>query len=261
MANTAATRQNDGSNPSTERPSDCGPVLEAMTHRCTRFGHREFLLRWNDRRTLLADVRSLAESLEAAVAKGARFEPGAIVRVGWVPLRVVETKSRTLTLVEPDFRGTPLRYVPSVDAAIAHLRAQEELAERVGMSGRLSLPSLDHTVQVCPHATASGAVLDRREPGLAASGWTVGCGLDAENDDRHELTTMTLYELVCRFPHLVDVLGLPPATTVACTNVGDAIVFHDGEEIGVRHGASIAARLSRITRSDEPRLARCSSIR
>lgn len=252
MANTAAI---------VERPSDGGPVLEAMTHRCSRFGHREFLLRWNDRRTLLADVRSLAESLEAAVAAGARFEPGAIVRVGWVPLRVVEMPSRTLTLVEPDFLGAPLRYVPSVDSAIAHLRAQEELAERVGMSGRLALPSLDHTARVCPHATAAGAVLDRRDALGGASGWVVGCGLDSDDDDRHELTTVTLYELVCRFPHLVDVLGLPPGTTVACTNAGDALVWHDGEEIGIRHGGSISARMSRITRTGEPRLARCSSIR
>ncbi len=253
MVNTAATQS--------ERASDPGPVLEAMTHRCGRFGHREFLLRWNDRRTLLADVRALAESLEGAVAAGKRFEPGALVRVGWVPLRVVEAPSRVLLLVEPDFQGSPLRYVPSVDAAIGHLRAQEELADLVGMRGRLALPSLDHTVRVCPAVTTAGAVLHRGEPSGCASGWLVGCGLESESDDRHELTTTTLYDLVCRYPHLVDVLGLPPGTTVACTNASDAIVWHDGEEIGVRHGGSISARLSRVTRNGEARLARCSTIR
>jgi len=252
MANTAATADRM----TTEYP----PILEAMTHRCSRFGHREFILRWDDRRTMLADVRALAETLELAVAHGARFEPGAIVRVGWVPLRAVESPSRSLILVEPDFLGTPLRYVPGVDSAIAHLRAQEELAERVGMSGRLLLqPSLDHTARVCPHATAAGAVLDRGDPSGDASGWLVGCGLDSEGDDRHLLATMTLYELVCRFPHLVDVLGLPPGTTVACTNVGDAIVWHDGEEVGIRSGQSISARLSRVTRNSD--LARCSAVR
>src|SRR5512134_1153999 len=139
MANTAATSGDEYVPSSIERPSECG-VLEAMTHRCGRFGHREFLLRWNDRRTSLADVRALAESLEAAVAEGTRFEPGALVRVGWVPLRIVEAPSRALTLVEPDFSSTPLRYVPRVDAAIGHLRAQQALADRVGMSGRLSPP-------------------------------------------------------------------------------------------------------------------------
>ncbi len=238
------------------------PMLEAMTHRCSRYGHREFLLRWDDRRTLLADVRALAESLEDAVARGARFEPGAVVRVGWVPLRVVEAPSRVLTLIQPDFLGAPLRYVPGVDAAVAHLRGQEELAERVGMSNRLALPSLDHTARLCPFATAIGTVLDRSEPGRSQSGWLIGCGLDADDEDRHELTTVTLYELVCRFPHLVDVLGLPPGSTVACTNVGDALVWHDGEELGVRGGRSISSRLSRITRENElPPLARCSTIR
>jgi hypothetical protein len=58
------------------------------------------------------------------------------------------------------------------------------------------------------------------------------------------------------------VLGLPPGSTVACTNVGDAIVWHDGLEVGVRGGASIDSRVSRITRPDsDPLLARCSSIR
>jgi hypothetical protein len=237
--------------------------LEALTHRCSRYGHREFLLCWDDRRTMLADVRALGEALETAIARGTRFAPGEVVRVGWVPLRVVEAASRALTLVEPDFLGTPLRYVPGVDSAIAHMRAQEELAERVGMSGLLALPSLDHTARLCPHATAAGAVLDRAEQRGGASGWIVGCGLDSEGDDRHELATLSLYELVCKFPHLVDVLGLPAGSTVALTNVGDVLVWRDGEELGVRSGASIGARLSRVTRnSGEPRaLARCSTIR
>jgi hypothetical protein len=259
MANTAATSERSSIESATE------PLLEAMTHRCSRYGHPEFLLRWDDRRTLLADVRSLAETLEAAVARGVRFQPGEVVRVGSVPLRVVEAPSRALTLVEPDFLGTPLRYVPGVDAALGHLRAQEELAERVGLSDRLVHASLDQTVRLCPYATAAGAVLDRSESIGAASGWMVGCGLDANDDDerdRHEATTVTLYELVCKFPHLVDVLGLPPGTTVACTSVGDAIVWHDGLEVGVRGGALIDARVSRITRSgSEDSLARCSSIR
>jgi hypothetical protein len=239
------------------------PVLSATTHRCSRFGHPEFILRWDDRRTLHADVRALGESLEAAVARGARFEPGATIAVGWVPLRVVEAPSRALLLVEPDFVQAPLRYVPGVDSAIGHLRSQEELADRVGMIGRLALPSIEQTARVCPHATAVGAVLDRVEAANDSSGWIVGCGLDSEGEDRHPLATITLYELICRFPHLVDVLALPPGSTVACTNVGDAIVWHNGEELGFRSGQSINTRLSRITDGMNlgAPLARCSGVR
>ncbi len=241
---------------STSSPSEpaISPHLEARTQSCRQYDHREFLLRWDERRTSHADVRRLGETLEQEVARGVRFEPGDVVHVGWVPLRVVEAPSRALSLVEPDFCGAPLRYVNSVDAALRHLRAQDELLERVGLAGFAARPSLAHAARVCPHLTSRGMVLDRSEPDADDSGWMVTC---ASTDEDHEVTLTGVYELVCRFPHLVDFLALPAGSTVACTDVGDAIVWLEGREVAVRDGLTFAARLSRVTAP----LARCGSIR
>ena len=232
------------------RPS---PHVVTTTCRCSEHSHREFELRWDSRRTAASDVENLATTLETSVAKGERFAPGDVVHVGWVPLRVVETPSGMLSLVEPDFCGAPLRYVGGVDAALGHLRAQDDFADRVGLGGLIVRPTLQDTVRVCGHLNSLGLVLDRVERADSnasvsprASGWIVACGDPAEDD--HRLQTVTIYELVCRFPHLVDFLALPAGITVACTDVGDAIVWQDGREVGVRTGVSIAARLSRVTR-------------
>lgn len=225
---------------------------EICTRRCHEHGHREFALRFDSRRTASADVEALAQSLEHAVANGSRFAPGDVVHVGWVPLRVVAAPSKMLSLVEPDFCGAPLRYVSGVDASLGHLRAQDDFANRVGLGEGITRPALTDHVRVCSHLTSRGLVLDR-----GPRGWIVACGEPAEND--HALNDATLYDLVCRFPHLVDFLALPVGTTVACTDVGDAIVWQDGREVGVRTGMSIAARMSRITRTAP--LARCGSIR
>lgn len=241
---------------STVTPSEptISPHLEATTHRCSQHNHREFLLRWDGRRTSLADVRRLAETLEQDVARGVRFLPGDVVQIGWVPLRVIELPSRLLSLVEPDFCGAPLRYVQGVDGALHHLRAQDELVERVGLGGLAARPSLTQTARVCEHASSRGLVLDRSEPDHADSGWLVTCAAD---DEEHAVATTTLYDLVCRFPHLVDFLALPVGATVACTDVGDAIVWIEGREVGAREGLTFAARRSRTTAP----LARCGSIR
>lgn len=241
-----------------ERPT---PHLVTTTHRCGEHGHREFVLRWDSRRTAAADVNNLVQTLETAVANGKRFSPGDVVHVGWVPLRVIEAPSTMLSLVEPDFCGAPLRYVGGVDAALGHLRAQDDFADRVGLLN--ARPNLQDTIRVCGHLTSEGLVLDRSErlhesnTSGPSSGWLVACGEPAEDD--HRLQTVTVYELVCRFPHLVDFLALPPGTTVACTDVGDAIVWQDGREVGGRNGVSIAARLSRVTLPAP--VARCGTTR
>lgn len=217
------------------------PMLEATTHRCHGRGHREFVLRFDEERTVAADVRRLAESLEEAVAAGTRFLPGDVVHVGWIALRVVETPTHLLSLVEPDFCGLPLRYVPSVDAAVGHLRAQDDLLHRLGLEGCGQRPSVHDTVKVCAHLTSRGLVLDRSQPTAGASGWIAACGED------DELRTVSLYELASRFPQLIDFLALPAGSTVACTDLGEAIVWLEGQEVGVRNGVSFAARLSRVT--------------
>jgi hypothetical protein len=238
-----------------EQSSAPSPHLVTTTERCSEHGHREFVLRWDSRRTHRADVDNLARTLEVSVANGARFAPGDVVHVGWVPLRVIEAPSRMLSLVEPDFCGSPLRYIGGVDAALGHLRAQDDFADRVGLI--TARPSLQDTVRVCGHLTSEGLVLDRGDSAPGSSGWIIACGDPVEDD--HKLQTVTLYELACRFPHLVDFLALPPGTTVACTDVGDAIVWQDGREVGVRTGVSIAARLSRVTRPAP--VARCGTTR
>lgn len=241
---------------STAAPIDSpiSPHLEATTRRCTERGHREFVLRYDERRTAAADVHRLAETLEAEVARGAKFKPGDVVQIGWVPLRVVEAPSRALSLVEPDFCGAPLRYVSGVDATIHHLRLQDDLGEHLGLAEFIARPALTNTVRLCGHLTSRGMVLDRCEATGRDSGWLVTC---EEADDDHVVTICTIYDLVSRFPHLVDFLVLPAGYTVACTDGGDAIVWQDGREVGVRNGVTMAARLSRVTAP----LARCGSIR
>ncbi len=167
---------------------------------------------------------------------------------------------------------TPTRWVVSVDEALCQLRFQQDFAEGAGLGDQLVFSSIEHRAKVCRRLLEcdinAGFVLDRAAPLGGDSGWMIGC-TDApahavaqavahegarDGRDGHATVECTLYEVASRWPFLVDFLALPAATTIACTETGEAIVFHEGREVAIRSGHG-GPRISRVTRPGT--LARC----
>ncbi len=242
------------------------PRMDASTRGCATFGHPELVVEYDADRTARADVERLLSSLHEAVRSGARFAQGDHVRIGTFALRVEGAGPRALALVEPDLAGPPGTFRRGVDTTLAHLRAQQEMAESLGLD--TVFPSLADRARVCAHLRAQtlGAarrqlVLDRSAPRHHGdSGIVVGCGaeLDAAAEassalDAHALDDVSVRELVVGWPMLIPFVGLPSRTTVVCVGPDEALVLRDDREVVVRL-LEAAPRSMRVARAP---LARC----
>jgi hypothetical protein len=218
-------------------------VAELQSVRCGAHGHREFVLRYDERRTSSVDVARILASLEEAVAHGLAFAPGDEVRLGWTPLRIVDAGG-ALALAAPSlFAALPGAYIDSIDEAVAHFRAQQAFADAAALAP--SWPALGDRATVCTHLDGRGFVIDRRPPRVPSSpssaaghsGFRIGCGHDAAPDDdpdqdfdAHPTIELSLFDVIRRYPSLLEFFALPPGTTAACTSAGAAAVWHDGLE-------------------------------
>lgn len=242
--------------------------MDASTKGCTAFGHPELVVEYDEARTARADVDRLLASFHDAVASGERFAPGDDVRVGAITLRVVSS-GRALSLLEPDLArasDTPPDTIGDlrrgVDTTLAHLRAQQEMAEAIGVS--TAFPSLADRARVCAHLRSERGrafVLDRRAAEHAGdSGLVLGCGIELDEAehasgalDAHALEVVSVRDLVVLWPVLVPFVALPAGTTVACATRDEALVLHGDREIGVRLMES-SPRSMRLPRAP---IARC----
>lgn len=213
------------------------------TRSCARLGQRELSVSYDERRTSESDVTALLEAFAAAVARGERFQPGDVLRIGWVPARLESASDGTLALVEPDF--DTMGWVRGVDSSLLHLRAHRELAAACSVTPQF--PSIDDRARVCSHLldargeSAPGFVLDRDER------WVIACDEDPTHGgvDAHAIVERTLHEIAHRFPMLIDLFALPVGASAAVSRRGEALVQIGDRERFWRCSAA-APRLSRV---------------
>lgn len=210
-------------------------TVTAQTSKCHAFGHREFLLTYDTSAVVQPDASWLLAHLENEVAAGTAFSPGQTLRIGWMITQIAEAghDSRLLAVNEPDFRGLPLVWVEGVTSTLAHLRAQTSAVESCEASFEISFADIRQSAVCCTGVDATGFHLERFEEGPRDSGWLIGCS----KTHQHELRRISLYELACRHPFLVDFLALPSGIEVYLERGTPLQLQYRQSPVGIRAGS------------------------
>ena len=182
-----------------------------VTKECQIFGHPEFRLTVTDDHVPDVDIQWLQHYLTTAVAQGESFLPGQIVRVGWLPNQVRRATDGFLTLEEPDLHTLPLRWIKSVTATLTSLRLQKDICESLFDTADLHIPYFDDWTIICNRLDKNSPfVMSRAQIKTGDSGWFLGCALEHNHEDVHNLARLSLYEVIVQYaPGALGYLGLP----------------------------------------------------
>ncbi len=174
-------------------------------------GHKSVKFTWSRSAIPPEDIAWFAESLERQLQSGIEFRDGETIQIGWGLLRIREPTSGTLELDEPDFESIPIKWIPSVDHSLVHLRQQKDVVESIDPSVEPMFPSIRHAASICNHVfDRREIVIERTMPHGSFSGWTIKCA-DAEHQvGTSDLRLESLFSLAIRLPPIVPFLALPP---------------------------------------------------
>jgi hypothetical protein len=224
------------------------------TARCRAFRHPEFRLRADPAAVLEGDIALLITTLEGMVSAGQRFKDGETIQVGWGTLRVRRNRDKSLSLLEPDFRKTPIKWVESVTTTILHLRRQKDVCESYFSASALLFPSLRESCITCTSlADADSVLMDRSEPRGGESGWFLGCADDDhDHNNPDHLTRLSLYKAALCSPVSIPFLALPSEVLLEVGADGvPSVLFSRGKRLKPRSGSYVAT-LAKRRRTRDP---------
>jgi hypothetical protein len=220
------------------------------TTSCHKFGHPEVTVQLAKPSPVPNLHRMLTSYFEGAVARGSKFLPGQIVRVGWASLRLCERADGTIGVEEREI-APEVAWTESVDRALMDTWCQKEIAASVGLDGKIAFPAQDEAIMVSPCAqTAKRLLLTRLDGDLpdGFSGWSLAC---SEDHDHGEPRLVPLLALAATSPALVQLLALPPGTSVFVRFVDkkgapagsgrvEPHIVRDGKELPPKPGSYLA---------------------
>jgi hypothetical protein len=186
------------------------------TQNCHTHGHPEFSIE-GGAQPGPPNLPWFLQWLEEAVAGGSRFAPEQTVQIGWSVCMVRAREDGTLALFEPDFQSMPVQFVDLVANTLFHLLLQKYVAESLGMSDAIDIPSLQQSAIVCSNfGKTKGFVMSREKEEGHASGWFFGCADPSHHHNSADtLRLVSLYEAaVGHEAQVIPYLGLPPGTFV-----------------------------------------------
>jgi hypothetical protein len=184
--------------------------------RCHLGKHAEFSIHFDRTRVLEPDVKWLVHYLESEVVKGSVFSAGQTIQIGWMVLKVTKENDEHLTLQEPDFCEMPIRFNPSVNNTLGHLRMQKDAFESLSLPAALKFPSILQSVIVCSkHDDSGGFIMSRVNAEQNDSGWFVGCAdANHNHNDPQNLKRVSLYELACSREMIIPFISFPEEVSV-----------------------------------------------
>lgn len=215
-----------------------------FTEKCREHGHQEFSIRCECDVHLSSSLPLFLTWIESEVANGRRFLPEQTIQVGWSLLEVRQRTDGTLALFEPDFKSMPVRFVDSVSNTLHHLFLQKSVAESLGLTEELTLPSLQHSAIVCARfGSTTGFVMSRIAPNAADSGWFFGCDNAAHDHQTvNNLCRVSLYEAAIHLEdRIIPFLGLPPDTFVGFSE-GVPYFSRGNINLAIRPGSYLHAK-------------------
>jgi hypothetical protein len=175
------------------------------------------------------------------------FKAGQTVQFGWMILNVV-AGPQGLELHEPDMSGVlPVRYVPGITGTILDTMRQRYVTDSVGLTDRLKFPSIVQSVIVCTGLKkGEGLFVTRPDPPDGhASGW-VSCCVQEKHDHNNpqELKLISLYDLACQHPEVVEFLGMPVGSMIVLRKGERPELSMDGQALAWAPGSYLAARFT-----------------
>lgn len=175
------------------------------------------------------------------------FRAGQTVQVGWMILNVVAC-AQGLELHEPDMSGVlPVRYVPGITQTLRDTIRQRYVTDSLGLTHQLDFPNLAQSVMVCDRLEQGQSLfLTRPDPQKDhASGW-VSCCLQERHDhnDPGVLKLISLYDLACRHPEVVEFLGMPVGSMIVLRPGQRPELYRDEEKLAWAPGSYLAARFN-----------------
>ncbi len=192
-----------------------------------------------DAEFLDSNLKCFLQWIESEVAKGRRFLPEQTVQLGWSMLKVQQRTDGTLSLVEPDFKSMPIRFVDSVTNTLLHVLLQKSVNESLGLPDQILTPSLRDSAIICTKfGSTPGFIMDRLVPKDRDSGWFFGCDSGSHDHTKAEaLLRVSIYEAVVRHTDkIIPFLSLPPGVSVGFKH--KLPIFKRGDlELPIRQGS------------------------
>lgn len=192
-------------------------------------------------------VVCLKDWLREYIKSGAEIHDGETLQYGFT-IFFCRVKSRTLSLLAPDFKAMPISWVPSLGRAMQIIAAHKYTPETFGFTP--DIPCLLNTALVGEKFDELPMFMNRLTPiesNPNDSGWFIGSRSDeVDNNDPDSLRLMSLYEVVLAVPRVLRFLSLPVDCQVLFSG-GRPVVLHDYEELEIPKGSY----LDRVFQSEE----------
>jgi hypothetical protein len=211
------------------------------------YGHPEFTFRCHDD-VPDVDIKWLTDYIEESVAQGEVYKPNETFQIGWTTTKIQKTHNNGLIIMEPDWTGKiPFDFVDSLTQTLFQLRRQIAMAESVGLKDEIDFPNLKETGVLCKNiGSIEHGIMARRARDGKFSGW----GLVCSNHDHHftaldESEEVSLYEMACIAPDIIDFLALPEGVTIFFGGPERIKILRSEQELSIMPGSFLDRKLKR----------------
>jgi hypothetical protein len=221
--------------------------MEARTTNCWKYGHPEFTFHCHDD-VLDVDIKWLTDYIEGSVAQGEVYKPNETFQIGWTTTKIQKTHNNGLIIMEPDWTGKiPFDFVDSLTQTLFQLRRQIAMAESVGLKDEIDFPNLKETGVLCKNiGSIEHGIMGRGQREGKFSGWYLLCrDHDHHSKSVEELEEVSLYELACIAPDIIDFLALPEGVRIVFGGPERIRILLNNEELSIRLDSFLDRTLKR----------------
>ena len=213
--------------------------MKTVTESLQKYGHKEFVISYDDHVVIQPDIDSLREFLERQVSESVRYKPGETIQIGWMFVKVGESEQK-LVLSEPDLEHVPIVFVSGVTRTLSILRLQKSVAESFGLDDRMEFPTLPEGAIKCSRfELEEDFVMARSQPKHPDSGWFFGCcDPDHDHNNPQNLWKTSLYQVVCGRRVCAAFIALPVDSAIQVNGRKIEAWFAD-EELPILPGSLV----------------------
>jgi hypothetical protein len=222
--------------------------MVVVTDTCRGHGHPEFVLEADEGHVPSVYLENVAQTIQRMVAAGSVFRPGETFQIGWMLTRVESYGDDRLTLVEPDMRSMPMRFVRRISETLRQMMLQLFMLDSVSLRAEIDIPLAQHSLVACTRYTEPAFFMTRSAPGDEHdSGWFVGClADDHDHDAASNLTRVSLYEAFVRQPAVQGFLAFPIGSLIAVDPRAGVRIYKGEQELPVEPDSFLDAWTKRL---------------
>lgn len=224
--------------------------MRVVTTHCARFQHPEFVLDADESVVPEIYLKEMAETIEKMVAGGSVFQPDQTFQVGWMITRVVAHGAAQFSLVEPDMKAFPIKWVPGITQTLRQKMLQVFMLDSVGLRHEMNIPSIRQSLTACSQYSSADVFMSRAEQtDEQDSGWFVGClKEDHDHNDPENLLCVSLYEALLNQRRIEGFVMFPIGSTIVMDQAKGFSIHKDDKEVKIVPGTLLDAWSKKQTR-------------